>query len=109
MVNRVKGLKWTLRCRKRIDLKIVESALSFKVSIQKKLTVSTDQFFEGFQVFGKGLAAGVGGPVRGVGLAAHELLLYFHVLPFFQRLQVAGQVAVGEVQQFLEGIEVEPV
>lgn len=47
-----------------------------------------------------------GGAVGGVGLSSHELFIDEDIVHFFQRLDVARQIAVGQVQQLLEGVEV---
>ena len=44
--------------------------------------------------------------VGGVGLPTDELLVDGDVVHLLQRLDVAGEVSVGEIQQFLQRIEV---
>lgn len=64
------------------------------------------QFFKGIEVVTECLAAFFGGNVARVGFLADELLFDGNVILCLQRLGMAGQVAVGHAQQFLEGIEV---
>jgi len=64
------------------------------------------QFFEGIEVVTECLAAFFGGNVARVGLFADELLFDSDVILCLQRFGMAGQVAVGHAQQFLEGVEV---
>ena len=40
---------------------------------------------------------------------AHELFFIFHISGRFQGFEVAGQVAVGQAQHFLEGAEFHPI
>ena len=45
---------------------------------------------------------------RGIRLAADEALADSYVLQFFERSQVAGEVAIGEPKDFLQSTEVGP-
>ena len=56
-------------------------------------------FFEfGFAEFGRAVA--------GVGFTVNELFLHQNISLFFQRFQVACQIAIGDVQQLFEAIEI---
>ena len=59
--------------------------------------------FEGFEVCFESLAAGLCDGEGGVGFAANEAFLALYVAQLLQGAGVAGQVAVGEGEELLEG------
>ena len=50
--------------------------------------------------------AKIGSAVAGVGFTVNELLLNQNIRLFFQRFQVACQIAIGDVKQLFEAIEI---
>ena len=65
-----------------------------------------DQFFQCVEVLAEGFPPGGGNRKRSVGFFADELFVHLHVAQFFQRRHVAGKVAVGDLQLFLQCAEV---
>jgi len=45
--------------------------------------------------------------VTGIWFAVYKAFLYLNEALLFQRLEVAGKVTVGNIQQLLEGVEIE--
>lgn len=68
-----------------------------------------NQFFEGVEVFFECFFSRRGDEVPGVGFAAYERLLCLEVFFLLEGFEVARQVAVGEVEVFFEGIEVQSI
>ena len=63
---------------------------------------SLDHGFQRIEVLSKGFFASLGYAISGIGFAADESFLHFHKAVILQALQVAGQVAVGYLQQFFQ-------
>lgn len=55
----------------------------------------------------KGLSARCGNGITGIGLAAYKRFLHLHKAFFFEAFEVTGKVAVGEVEQLLQTVEIE--
>ncbi len=76
--------------------------------MQKKLGGSVfDKVFESLEVFLEGLAAGLSDGERGVWLASDESFLTLDIAQLFEGAGVAGEVAVGEREERLEGGEID--
>ena len=72
--------------------------------MQKKLGGGVfDKVFESLEVFLEGLAAGVSDGERGVWLASDEAFLTLDIAQLFEGAGVAGEIAVGEREERLEG------
>lgn len=57
----------------------------------------------------KGIFASLGSPVRGKRFSARKGFFYLDVFRIFQVPEVRGKVAVGDLKELFEGIEVIPI
>ena len=69
---------------------------------KKNLFGTFYHLFECLQVLPEGQLADIGRLVGGIGFAANKTFIYLQVARFFQAFKVAGQIAIGYLQQFLQ-------
>lgn len=71
--------------------------------------VLLDQIFQEFEMCSEGIFASLGSPIIGKWFSACKGFFYEDVFRIFQVPQVRSQIAVCDVKQFFEGIEVKPL
>ena len=75
--------------------------------IKSWLFLGLNELFKRLQMRRKGLSACKCDGVTGIGLAAHKRFFYLHKAFFFEAFEVTGEVAVGDIEQLLQAVEVE--
>jgi len=65
-----------------------------------------NQFFQGLNMFFESYFSQGGGGVIGIRFSAHKTFFHQYILSLFQSFYVAGQITVGNIQQFLQPIKI---